>query len=179
MSHPFHRYIATKLEELLKKRRIVVFYDSRREFEPFIDELAEVGKGHDDLPRVFVGDTMTWLVQYEGSFFALRHAVEPVAGADFPEPLLVYLPGVERDRKTSVLMEMEKAGQRHEPQYHSVFQRECGTRRQSFRSGLLHERLRRVLVGHQVGREDSAGGQDADPQYRASRYCRLHRLQTQ
>ena len=138
MSHPFHRYIATKLEELLKKRRIVVFYDSRREFEPFIDELAEVGKGHDDLPRVFVGDTMTWLVQYEGSFFALRHAVEPVAGADFPEPLLVYLPGVERDRKTSVLMEMEKAGQRHEPQLRRLALNEL---RKKYSDGQIDEML--------------------------------------
>lgn len=116
MSHQFHRYLDSKLEKLLKERRIVVFYDPRSEFEPFIEELQEVGKGHGGLPRVFIGETMTWLARYEGSFFALRHTVEPVGAKDTPEPLLVYLPGVERDRKTSVLMEMEKAGECYEPQ---------------------------------------------------------------
>ncbi len=37
--HPFHRYLTGQLDKLLRERRVVVFYDPRRGFEPFIDEL--------------------------------------------------------------------------------------------------------------------------------------------
>ncbi len=33
--NPFHRYIAGQLDKLLRERRVVVFYDPRRESEPF------------------------------------------------------------------------------------------------------------------------------------------------
>ena len=36
--HPFHQYIAGQLDKLLRERHVVVFYDPRREFEPFVDE---------------------------------------------------------------------------------------------------------------------------------------------
>ena len=45
MSHPFHRYVSQQLEERLKKHAVVVFYDPRREFAPFIDELRAAGLG--------------------------------------------------------------------------------------------------------------------------------------
>ena len=56
------------------------------------------------------------LARFEGSFFGLRAAVEPIARLDEPELLIVYLPGVQRDRKGSVLMELEKGGTCYEPQ---------------------------------------------------------------
>ena len=43
MSHPFHTYVNQQLEERLKKHSVVVFYDPRCEFAPFIDELRETG----------------------------------------------------------------------------------------------------------------------------------------
>ena len=45
---------------------------------------------------------LTFLARYTGSFFALRAAVEPIAALDKPEPLIIYLPGLERDMKESV-----------------------------------------------------------------------------
>ena len=59
---------------------------------------------------------MTFVARFRGSFFALRHEVEPIAQVDSPEPLILYLPGVERDRQGSILMELEKGGRTYEPQ---------------------------------------------------------------
>lgn len=39
--HPLHDYVATQLAEKLKSRKIVVWYDVRREFAPFISEVRE------------------------------------------------------------------------------------------------------------------------------------------
>ena len=118
MSHAFHRYLCKQLGELLLKRRVVVFYDPRREFEAFFDELQEAGPGLGKLPRVFLDsqpDPTAHLARFEGSVFGLRAAVEPVAELDRPEFLIVYLPGVPRDRRGSVLMELEKGGTCYEP----------------------------------------------------------------
>ena len=56
------------------------------------------------------------LARYTGSFFGLRAVVEPIVATDEPDSLVVYLPGVERDRDASVLMEIEKGGTCYEPQ---------------------------------------------------------------
>lgn len=110
MSHPLHVYVASQLEVLLRERRVVVFYDPYREFEAFVDELEDADPPHEPLPRVKVSDTPAYLARYDGSFFALKAAAEPIIAQDAPEPLLLYLPGQQRDRRGSVLMEFEKAG---------------------------------------------------------------------
>ena len=44
--HPLLEHLCKQLGDRLKKRRVVLFYDLRREFEPFIDELVpETGPG--------------------------------------------------------------------------------------------------------------------------------------
>ena len=115
---PFHSYIARQLLRDVQNRTVVVFYDPRREFEGFIDELRPLDppEGQGGLPRVWVDSKQTHLVRYDGSFFETKAAVEPIMALDKPEPLLVYVPGVERDRSGSVLMELEKAGATYEPQ---------------------------------------------------------------
>jgi PglZ domain len=114
--HPLHEYLCGQLDAQLKKN-VVVFYDPRREFESFFDrELKEVGKGYGDLPRVFIGERLVFLARHTDSFFALRAAIEPIATLDKPDPLIVYMPGINRDRAGSVLMEMELAGNCYEPQ---------------------------------------------------------------
>lgn len=51
--HALHEYLCQQLDEMLKKRGVIVFYDPRREFEPFFDrELQEAGKE----ARAVVGD---------------------------------------------------------------------------------------------------------------------------
>ncbi len=37
--HPLHDYVAKQLAERLKARRVVVWYDVRREFAAFVDEI--------------------------------------------------------------------------------------------------------------------------------------------
>ncbi|MBK6407975.1 MAG: hypothetical protein IPF66_24990 [Holophagales bacterium] len=44
MTHPLHDYVARQVADRLKARRIVVWYDPRREFEAFIGE-ARGGPG--------------------------------------------------------------------------------------------------------------------------------------
>ena len=146
LMHPFHDYLCQQLDNLLKKRGVIVFYDSRREFEPFFDrELQETGTGYDGLPRVFVKERLTFVARHEGSFFALRNAVEPIADLDKPEPLIVYLPGIDRDRQTSVLMELEKSGTAYEPQLKRLA---LNVLRKRFTDGQIDEMLRPASVGY-------------------------------
>ena len=115
--NPLHTYLCQQLDGLLSKHRIVVFYDPRSEFLAFFnDELEVVGLSGCGLPRVSIQERLIYLARFEGSLLALRDAVEPIAGLAKPEPLLLYLPGVERDRQMSVLMELDKAGTTYEPQ---------------------------------------------------------------
>ena len=144
--HPLHDYLCRQLDDMLKKRVVVVFYDPRREFEPFFDrELKETGAGYDGLRRVLVKERLTFVARHEDSFFALRNAVEPIADLDKPEPLIVYLPGVDRDRQTSVLMELEKSGAAYEPQLKRLA---LNVLRKRFTDGQIDEMLRPVSVGY-------------------------------
>jgi hypothetical protein len=116
MSHPFHSYLSQKLVERLRKRSVVVFYDPRSEFVPFIDELGAGSASSGGISQVRLGDLAAGLVRYQGSFFAIRAQVEPLVAVDRPEPLLIYVPAVRRDEKGSVLMELELGGGCYEPQ---------------------------------------------------------------
>lgn len=113
--HQFHEYIAGKIVDMLKNRRVVVFYDPRREFQPFVDELRG-GDGDEPIVSVTMRGLTVSLARFAGSFVRLRAEVEPLVSVDRPEPLLIYLAGVERNHKGSLLMELECAGERYEPQ---------------------------------------------------------------
>jgi len=140
--HAFHDYLCEHLEELLKKRSVVVFYDPRSEFSPFFDRELEAQVG-DVLPRVTIGDRTASLARYDGSFFGLRAAVEPIVGADKPEPVILYLPGIARDRTNSVLMELEKGGACYEPQLKRLA---LNVLRKRFTDGQIDEMLRPASV---------------------------------
>ena len=114
--HAFHEYLRKQLHDLLTKRRVVAFYDPREEFTAFIDELPAVEDGNEPVPQVHIGALPVHLARFEGSFFGVRALVEPLVAVDEPAPLLLYLPGVQRDRAGSVLMELEKGGACYEPQ---------------------------------------------------------------
>lgn len=110
MNH-FHEYLCGELGKKLDKRRVILFYDPRSEFAPFFDsELPHTGPQRDGLEQVTIGEQPVLLARYKGSFFGLRAAVEPVVGKDEPDLLILYLPGVEPNGGTSVLMELEKGG---------------------------------------------------------------------
>ena len=144
--HPFHDYLAQQLDDMLKKRGIVVFYDPRCEFEPFFRrELEEIGTGYDGLPKVSIKGTPTFVARYDGSFFAIRAVVEPIAALDKPDPLIIYLPGITRDRKGSVLMELEKSGTAYEPQLKRLA---LNVLRKRFTDGQIDEMLRPATVSY-------------------------------
>jgi hypothetical protein len=108
--HPLHDYVAKQLAAKIKARRVVVWYDTRAEFAPFVAEVRGGLRTSSEPVLVSVGGTSARLAEYAGSMFELRAHVEPSISGDTPDAIVVYLPGCERDRQASVLMEMEKAG---------------------------------------------------------------------
>src|SRR5439155_26531916 len=114
--HPLHDYVAKQLAEKLKSKKLVVWYDARGEFAPFIAEARGGARTSNEPAPVSVAGIATRLAEYAGSMFELRAVVEPRVSGDTPESVVIYLPGCERDRRASVLMELEKAGTTWEPQ---------------------------------------------------------------
>jgi hypothetical protein len=108
--HPLHDYLAKQLAEKIRSRRVVIWYDPRSEFAPFVAEIRGAVKTTQALMSVAVAGTAARLAEYAGSMFELRALIEPSTSGDVPDAMLVYLPGCEHDRQGSVLMEMEKAG---------------------------------------------------------------------
>ena len=115
--HELHEHLTKGLAERLKKRRVVTWYDPRREFMAFVAELAG-GTVPDkcQIDPVTVAGTTTNLCVMQESFFAVKFAAEPCVASDLPDPLLIYIAGKERDDDTAILMELEAAGDRWEPQ---------------------------------------------------------------
>lgn len=147
--HSLHDHIAGQLADKLKARRIVVWYDPRRDFEPFIAELRGVAVGKDTPVEAPIGQGTARLVEYTGSFFELRANVEPAVSIDQPEPMVIYIAGCERDGRGSVLMELEKAGECYEPQLKRLAR---NVLRQRYTDGVIDE----MLVPERVTYEDLA-----------------------
>ena len=82
--------------------------------------------------------------------FELRAVLEPFVCGDAPSGcLVVYLPGRERDRHGSVLMELEKAGECYEPQLKRLAR---NVLRQRYTDGVIDE----MLAPERVAYEDLA-----------------------
>lgn len=136
--HPLHDYVARQVADRLKARRIVVWYDPRREFETFIAE-ARGGPGPGPgTSSISLFGQASPLAEFDGSFLAVRVAVEPLVSVDAPGPLLVYVPGVEKDRKGSLLMELEAAGEAYEPQLKRMAR---NVLRQKYTDGMIDDLL--------------------------------------
>jgi hypothetical protein len=114
--HTLHDYVAKQLADKIKERRVVVWYDERREFQPFVDEVRGAPRTAREPVCVAVGGAKAHLAEYAGSMFELRAAVEPHVSGDTPDAVVIYLPGVAHDAKGSVLMELEKAGRFWKPE---------------------------------------------------------------
>ena len=147
--HPLHDYVATQLAEKLKSRKIVVWYDVRREFAPFISEVRGGARINSEAVSVTVAGLSTRLAEYDGSMFELRAVVEPYVCGDMPECVILYLPSCERDRRGSVLMELEKAGECYEPQLKRLAR---NVLRQRYTDGVIDE----MLAPERVSYEDLA-----------------------
>lgn len=120
-------------------KKLVVWYDPRGEFAPFVLELRG-GPRADSEPAeaVAVGGVPALLAEYAGSMFELRAVAEPRVGGDAPGSMVFYLPGCERDRDASVLMELEKAGDCYEPQLKRAARMVL---RQRYTDGVIDEML--------------------------------------
>ncbi|RBP18151.1 PglZ domain-containing protein [Roseiarcus fermentans] len=108
--HPLHDTIARQISDRLKDRRMVVMYDPRRELPAFFDEACG-GDGGVVLMRTgMFGARRAAVCSFQGSFLEVRTAVEPLTGGEEVADVVIYMPGVTRDEKTSLLLEIEKAG---------------------------------------------------------------------
>jgi PglZ domain-containing protein len=136
--HPLHDYVAKQLAERIRARHLVVWYDARREFAPFIAELRGAPKASGAMSTVSIAGTSAQLGEYEGSFFELRALAEPHVSGDAPSKVVLYIPGCERDRRNSVLMEIEKAGESYEPQLKRLAR---NILRQRYTDGVIDEML--------------------------------------
>jgi hypothetical protein len=136
--NPLHDYVAKQLADRIRARHIVVWYDVRREFVPFVAELRGAPKAASSIAPVSVAGTSAQLGEYEGSFFELRVLVEPHVSGDSPSNIVIYIPGCERDRRSSVLMEIEKAGDCYEPQLKRLAR---NVLRERYTDGVIDEML--------------------------------------
>jgi hypothetical protein len=127
MSDPLSSYVGERLAERLAARSPVVWYDPRCEFEAW----ARFGD-------VAVDGRPAHFIRYEGSLFALRAAAEPFLAGDHPEPVVLYIGGLERDAHESPLMELEVSGTTWEPQLKRLAR---NVLRQKFTDGAVDEAL--------------------------------------
>jgi hypothetical protein len=108
--HPLHDYIARQISERLKEHRVVVMYDPRKELAVFFDEACEGGTDGPLMRESRFGNRKATVCAFRGSFLEVRSAVEPLTGGEDVSDVVVYVPGMTRDEKTSLLLEIEKAG---------------------------------------------------------------------
>lgn len=144
--HPFHDYVARQVGEKLKERQIIVWYDPRQEFVSFINEVRGGQGTNGQVAPVTVSGLDAHLVEYAGSYFELRAAVEPLIAGDKAENTIVYIPGEDRDEIGSVLMELEKAGTLYQPKLHNLARYAL---RQRYTDGIIDELLNRKGVTYQ------------------------------
>lgn len=87
-------YLRDLIEKQVEKQGIVVWYDPDRCYADFAERLS--------LP-----DTM--VERYDGSFFELRHRIEPLMNGLEPPRLVIYVP-LDRAKANNALIEAEVAG---------------------------------------------------------------------
>lgn len=158
--HPLHDYVAKQLAEKVKTKKLVVWYDARGEFAPFIGELRGGPRTTNEPVPVSVAGIATRLAEYAGSMFEVRAVVEPRVSGDTPESVVIYLPGCERDRRASVLMELEKAGECYEPQLKRLAR---NVLRQRYTDGVIDEMLAPERVTYEDLARASSDSSSAEP----------------
>ncbi|MDC0935227.1 PglZ domain-containing protein [Pirellulales bacterium] len=155
-----HEHLAQTVSDRLNRRRVVTWYDPRREFTSFVAELVDgTVPSECRLDSVSVGNVKTELCVFHDSFFEVKFTVEEHAASDFPDPLLIYVPGKERHDETGVLMELEAGGDRWEPQLKREARRVLKKR---YGDGQIDQMLESENVNYAdvVGLLDTGGGGD-------------------
>lgn len=159
--HPLHNYVCKQLADKLKSYRVVIWYDQRAELQAFVDEVRGEPRTSNEAIQVSLNGTKVNFAEYAGSMFELRAAVEPYVNGDVPTPVVIYLAGVARDRQSSILMELEKAGTTWEPQLKQLAK---NVLLQKYTQGVVDEML---PIDRKVSYEDLAraasGAAGAEP----------------
>ncbi len=151
MTSPFHQHLDEQLQAALRTG-VAVVVDPTGAFAPYMDDLAGScawSDEHPDVALVKVGDVPAHFVQFTGSWFGVRAAVEPfVSGDAAPSPgVLIYVPHAAPDETQDVLMELARAGRR----LNWTFETEArNCLRAKFTDGMIDE----VLEGGRAGFED-------------------------
>ena len=145
--HPFHDYLCQQLDDMLKKRGVGRLLRPAARVRTVLRPRA-AGDRH--RLRRLAADVRERAPDVRGSPRGVvlrppQTRFEPIADLDKPEPLIVYLPGIDRDRQTSVLMELEKSGTAYEPQLKRLA---LNVLRKCFTDGQIDEMLRPASVGY-------------------------------
>jgi hypothetical protein len=160
--HPLHDYFARQLADKLTQRGVVVWYDPRREFTPFFDELRGSPRSGPALAPIKVAGVAAQLAEYDGSMFELRALAEPLVAGDVPGKLVVYLPGLDVEPRASVLLELELASERITEHY-KLKQLARNVLRDRYTDGVIDELTDRPGVGYVELAEAAMGREGAEP----------------
>lgn len=164
--HPFHEYIAKQLVARIAKHHLVVWYDLREEFAPFIAELSGGPKEPRSIFPVSLAGTSAQLAEFDGSFLELRARIEPYVCHDDPLDFVIYVLGREWDRNGSLLMELEKAGGSPDPYRPQLKSLARYALRQWYTDGVIDELLRPEGVSYEdIARASSEGGSTGAPSH--------------
>jgi hypothetical protein len=158
--HPLHDYIAQQLAEKVRARGLVVWFDARGEFGPFIAELRG-GDAPAIGPReIELHGMRLSLIEQAGSMFEVRFAAEPLVSGDEPQPLVIYVPSPAPAPTESALAELEQAGVHYEPQLKGLAR---NLLRQTYTDGVIDELLERPEVTYVDMVRAAEGGDGAEP----------------
>ncbi len=159
--HPLHEYIAKQLASQVAKRHVVVWYDAREEFAPFIAELRGGPKEVGSIVPVSIAGMAIQLAEFDDSFLELRARVEPYVNSDEPLDFVLYVPGRRPNVEESLLLELEQAGTRYEPQLRSLARNAL---RQIYTDGVIDELLAPEKVSYaDLARASQSGGGSEPP----------------
>ena len=158
--HPLHEYIGRQLAGRVGKDHVVVWYDVRQEFAPFIAELRGGPNRPGSILPVSIGGIQAQLAEFDGSFLEMRSRVEPYVSSEEPLAFVIYVPGQRSNAKESLLLELEKAGTCYEPQLKSLARNAL---RQVYTDGVVDELLRPETVTYEDIVRALRGGGGAEP----------------
>jgi hypothetical protein len=89
---PVTNYLVTMLKKQLQEQKLVLWFDPERHYQALIEQLPEL-LGQPDLP----------IIVYQGSYFSLRHEVEPYINESEPQQLLVYVDKSAADTRNALI----------------------------------------------------------------------------
>ena len=97
-------YLRETLTKLVNDHRLLIWFDPQRDYEAFAQALAAQPEETNSLP----------IVCYDGSFFALRHAISPRLDGEQAPRLIVYVPLAE-EQTHHALIELTSIGETIQP----------------------------------------------------------------